>query len=551
MRKRGIVILSSVLSIIICISLVLGFTLAVITDTTKISIGLQSGSIKMDAFMTNINLYSAKKYTGNTQQPSEIITDNDGEQYYFEKCTTNFINGGTAEIKEKLLVLKNLCPGDRVDFDLEFKNVGNIAIQYNAIISLVEQMENILFNAMDIRMIFGDEEVILQPFRTGTSSLRTEWLSLALEEEAKIHVSFSLPITADNLYQGIETKFKCAVSAIQDLGDNNSLANLFDAEGNPVLKDGKPIIVTSLKEAIDATPNGGVVDIIRGSEGTENQNILIEKSIALQSSDQELKNFSNVHFEVARGGALQMSNICLKGDSYIDISTANSLVLNHCVFDATPSRLFDESTREFLEFGACIVSRGVQQSGIQLLCNDSNFCSSEDSVAIYMLSTLSTNSKIENTIFGNSTFAYGTSPIYLSGVVGVGEDKVQFDVLSNKFHLQNTTSAITLKKNNGSVYYIKSYHNALVNGSQMIKMEESFPVIVYDKGSSLQGEAITLQGLGALDTTLFTAIQSSMNEDDKFTSGIFKLNPSLSKEVFKSAFVYKLALEQDIIFVED
>lgn len=443
--------------------------------------------------------------------------------------------------------------GDKIDFDIELKNIGQIAIQFNTIISLVGQEENILFNAMNIKLTSnGEKEYELAPFRTGTSSLRTEWLSLGLNEESYIHVSFALPLTAENIYQGMETKFKCSLSAIQDLGDNNSLVNIFDKDGNPVLNsDATPIVVTTLKEAIDFTPDGGLIDVIRGSEGAENQNITIDKSISIQSSDSEMKNFANVHIAITSGGVLKMDNICLKGDSYIDISTATSLEINHCVFEITPSRLYDESTREYLDYAAGIVSRDVQQSGIRLVCTNSTFSTTNPStMAFYLLSALTDGSIIENNVFGNTTFTYQNTPIYLSGAVVQSNDYAIIQLNNNKFYLNDQTNAVTLHKNVSNLYYLSSNNNTIIGGYQLAYMDESFSAVVFDKGSTIHGNPLTFDELGGSQSTLFSALNATLDEDGKFVSGTFKLSDGISKESFKDAFVHLLALDSNIVFEE-
>lgn len=62
----------------------------------------------MDAYITDFNLYSAKKST-DISDNEEVILDKDGNTYVYEKQSNHFINGGTADFNDKILVLKNIC----------------------------------------------------------------------------------------------------------------------------------------------------------------------------------------------------------------------------------------------------------------------------------------------------------------------------------------------------------------------------------------------------------------------------------------------------------
>lgn len=116
MKKK--IIISSVATIVICLSLILGSTYALFTDTANINIAATSAKVDIEA---HIDQNSLKVYSLDVLQTA---TNAEGKNL--------FENGGTAAFDtEGNLVLDLVAPGDKVEFDIALDNESNIAIKYN------------------------------------------------------------------------------------------------------------------------------------------------------------------------------------------------------------------------------------------------------------------------------------------------------------------------------------------------------------------------------------------------------------------------------------
>ena len=161
--KRSVII-TAILAMIMCASLVAGATFALFTSSSSVNIAVTSGNVEVTASVVNIQ----KSYV-----------DDKGE-------TVNgklFSGDATFDEEARTVTLSNVLPKDTVKFKVEVVNRSNVAIKYRMVMSLVE--DNGLFSSLDITL----DGKKFYGYTSGTKYARLE----AEQQIADIPVVISLP----------------------------------------------------------------------------------------------------------------------------------------------------------------------------------------------------------------------------------------------------------------------------------------------------------------------------------------------------------------------
>ena len=183
------VIISAILAISMCFSLIAGATYALFTSEAKVNIAVTAATVNVAAKVDEetIKLYSIGK-----------------EQ------TGTFENGGTATYDEDTaeLTLTNVTPGDKVTFNLVVTNNSNVKIQYRIRWSVNGELKEALVATADGKKI-----------ENGVS----DWTALDIpankgETITVVPVSVELPLDAGDKYQGKEASILFTVEAVQGNG---------------------------------------------------------------------------------------------------------------------------------------------------------------------------------------------------------------------------------------------------------------------------------------------------------------------------------------------
>lgn len=188
MKKK--ILLSSILTIALCFSLLTGATFALFTSEDKVNIAVTSGTVEAVATIENLETWSLeddKAAAGRT----------DG----------TFTQGGTAAISGKELTLTNVIPGDKVSFDVKIENKSNVAILYSFVWATKED-GLALMSGMNVT-INGVNYGPLKEYNSAWTALRAE------EVVAPIKVELELPKEAGNEYQGLKTGATITVKFVQ------------------------------------------------------------------------------------------------------------------------------------------------------------------------------------------------------------------------------------------------------------------------------------------------------------------------------------------------
>ncbi len=229
MRNKK-VILSSILSLILCASLIVGATFSLATSNSEVNIAIQSGNVSVTATITNLKTYSA-------EANAELTGYDEVEQ-----SNGTFVNGGTAKIENGTLTLDRMIHGDKATFDIVLENNSNIDVQYQTIIQAVE----------DTGLFEGLKVTINSESYTG-SVIQSDWATLkAADTQDKAIATWScsveLPIDADSSYQNKSTKIAIGVNAVQ----GNAIVTAASING---------VNYKSFSDAIEAAESGDVIEV--------------------------------------------------------------------------------------------------------------------------------------------------------------------------------------------------------------------------------------------------------------------------------------------------
>lgn len=128
--KRSVII-TAILAIIMCASLVAGATFALFTSSSSVNIAVTSGNVEVTASVVDIQ----KSYV-----------DDKG------KTVNGKLFSGDATFDEgaHTVTLSNVLPKDTVEFKVRVVNGSNVAIKYRMVMSVVE--DNGLFSSLDITL---------------------------------------------------------------------------------------------------------------------------------------------------------------------------------------------------------------------------------------------------------------------------------------------------------------------------------------------------------------------------------------------------------------
>ena len=240
MKKK--VLLTSIVVIILCMSLIAGSTFALFTSGDSVNIAVTAGKVKLTASIADrdLELYSIGDYMG------------DG--------VTIFENGGTAAISvdRKTLTLDRVTPGDEVRFDIQMFNDSNVHIVYRVQYEVTDPIDNKFY-------AFG-------------STIWQEWKIPATAEEKyrTSPVSVLLDVVADNDYQEKQLEIAFIVEAYQANADvyDSLLANNNAAKMQNALMAPEGGVVDGNSESISIAPADGCLMLTHNNPVTL-QNVTI------------------------------------------------------------------------------------------------------------------------------------------------------------------------------------------------------------------------------------------------------------------------------------
>ncbi len=243
--KRNVIV-SALLAITLCMSVLAGATFALFTSTAKVNLSITSAKVKLlNATIENKKMYSLTEVNPDTLEGTEEDRTAAGTFYL----------GGTAEFEGNTLTLKKMAPGDRIAFDVKVDNESDIPVKYRVLVK--EDGESNLTAALNI---FVNNEYYLGVSATG-------YTALAVGENVTVPVSVELPISAGNDYAEKTATLIVSVEAVQ--------ASVKDTADTPLsFSDGNAHEYT-LDKNIRANGVDGVFYVDNGSTLTLNGNATV------------------------------------------------------------------------------------------------------------------------------------------------------------------------------------------------------------------------------------------------------------------------------------
>ena len=297
MKKK--LILSSILSIVMCLSLICGATFALFTSEDKVNIAVTSGNVQVSAVVEDLEY---KTYTKDWTAAN--VTD-----------TITFDNlGGTATVVDGVVTLDKIVAGDGIKFNISVDNESNVTVKYRAVIKNVGS-DAALFNALDISVNDAD-------FKGVTA---TTWTELAANTDVAdlVKVAIVLPDGADDTddvkIMGKTCKIEVLIQAIQgnaETSDTIEVANESDLQ-NAFVSGGK----------ITLTDNVTINGTLSIPSGVETNMDLNGKTITIGSSAGGVSGFAATVFEEKVGPVLKNEGkLIISGNGTIINDKAEAII---------------------------------------------------------------------------------------------------------------------------------------------------------------------------------------------------------------------------------
>ncbi|MBR5192291.1 MAG: hypothetical protein IKW33_02670 [Clostridia bacterium] len=186
MKKKTL--LTSILTIVMCLSLMVGGTFALSTSESKVNIAVTSAKINVTATIDQNSIETKKLY-------DTTYTLGKGNMY-----------GGNVELTAEGLTLSNVAEGDGVKFNITISNESTITVKYRTIISCMN--DDGLFAGLKVNI--SDKQ------NYNGKEYATDWESLEPGKSLDdVEVSIELPDGAGKEYEGKTCTITYYVQAIQ------------------------------------------------------------------------------------------------------------------------------------------------------------------------------------------------------------------------------------------------------------------------------------------------------------------------------------------------
>ncbi len=444
MNKK--VILSSILSLILCVSLIAGGTFALFTSESKTNVAINAGKVEVVATIENLTLYS----------PTMIATD--GSLVNADNAATEsaFVNGGTAVLKDGVdLVLSNITPGDKVNFQIKLTNNSNVAIKYRTVVRIVN--DNGL--ASGLNMVIGEAY--------DGSAQYSNWAPMTVAEKTKIiDCSVELPTTAGDEYQDKTCTIVYTVEAIQGNAEtDNNVAKVIAADKTETyfVDFGAAIAAVRSNETVEIIrpgtypafeiPTSKTNVTVKGFVGTEKSASTVIRTTKTDNirtyGDGTVLDGLYIDVPVAQStvwmqaGAISPYYNINSGYAAKDITVKNCRIVGNGSVDfamlyCSSGLTFDKNTVENFEVGVYVMNDNSAADGFVLTNN--TFNNVTDPVNIYWGATADDNVDGLVNITGNTVT--GDEPAYIT----------VWDLAQNA----NKPSAfknVTISGNNGNILY--------------------------------------------------------------------------------------------------
>ena len=195
MKKK--ILLSSMVTIVLCLCLIAGSTFALFTSESEMNIAITSGNVELTASINAVDLYSVRPVQAG--ETAEVTDENQAGYVYEQQQNGTFANGGTAALANgNELTLSRITPGDKVVLNIASLNTSDVTIKARYTVEVLSGEE--LASGLVITLKDANGNVI--DTLVGLDSFISTWETLAAGEQlAATKLEIELPVDAGNEYQ--------------------------------------------------------------------------------------------------------------------------------------------------------------------------------------------------------------------------------------------------------------------------------------------------------------------------------------------------------------
>ncbi len=189
------VLVSAILSIVLCVSLIAGATFALFTSESDVNIAITSGKVDVVASIDK----------------DSVSTRHNGGGYVEG---TGALNAYASVSFKDGLAIVNFLPGDGIKFNIVVTNNSTVAVKYRTIISC--ETDTGLLEGLD---------VVVDGEGYAGRSIVSKYQDLQVAEDKKVKeitVCIDFPETAGNAYAGKKVELSYAVEAVQGNANVNT-----------------------------------------------------------------------------------------------------------------------------------------------------------------------------------------------------------------------------------------------------------------------------------------------------------------------------------------
>ena len=312
MKTKKKALLTSIMTIVLCISLIAGSTYALFTTSDELNVSVTAGQVKLTAVYDTSSML-----TWSSLYQTEADARTDG--YFDNSGTARFVKD--AENDYSMVVIDRMTPGDVAKFKIDVTNMSNVNVQYRVrMISLAGEHEVDLTEALTITAyidgalypVTGSENASVWRFIDADQPIEDIWVTIAFRNTPMDLSDLSVG-NPDNHYQNAQAKMTFVVEAVQ--GNAQTFNSVKDFENEQALMQGN---------------NGYIAEGIHNGEGA----IIPVTTEAIGLG----------------GGTVTLSNMTLDGTNSTDIAT---------LFAIAPDPENAEDSTLILADGAKVVATAV------------------------------------------------------------------------------------------------------------------------------------------------------------------------------------------------
>lgn len=285
--KRNVIV-SAILVIALCASLMVGATFALFTSESKVNIAITSGKVDVVANIDETSVYT------------KSLTDTDyieGADHMYEATADFSADGG--------LELRYMIPGDAIKFNIIVKNNSNVTVKYRTLIACEDGG---LLSGLNIT-INGNE------YHGTTDVSAYETLAVGASDKT-IAVSVELPETAGDEYREKTMKLFYTVEAVQG---NKEVSN----------PDANTTYIYNVNDFLNFRPSRygsykvEIVNDIDMTRWTESLDIDYA-GVEIEGNGHTLKNMKAALFDRSSNNTLTVKNLTIDDADISDATVGNT-----------------------------------------------------------------------------------------------------------------------------------------------------------------------------------------------------------------------------------